>query len=107
MNRRFRLIFGSVAFFVGTLLIAFSLSHFISMLLMLIGVIFILNVLIEKKVMFLVVSIILTVLTVFVYVNIYGFRGGGYVEQQVNKIECIENKIVNKQNSTCSFCTLK
>ena len=40
MARRFKLIFGSVAFFVGVLLIVFSLSNFISTLLMLIGVIF-------------------------------------------------------------------
>lgn len=39
MNRRFKLIFGSVAFFAGVLLIVFSLSHFIATLLMLIGVI--------------------------------------------------------------------
>jgi len=90
MNRRFKLIFGSVAFFVGVLLMVFSLSHFIST--MLIGVIFILNVLIERKSVFLVVSIILTLLTVFVYVNIYGFRGIERVEQRVNKIECIENE---------------
>ncbi|WP_176554994.1 hypothetical protein [Butyricimonas sp. Marseille-P3923] len=53
---------------------------------MLIGVIFILNVLIERKSVFLVVSIILTLLTVFVYVNIYGFRGIECVEQRVNSI---------------------
>ncbi|HJA14018.1 MAG TPA: hypothetical protein H9796_02900 [Candidatus Butyricimonas faecavium] len=92
MNRRFKLIFGSVAFFAGVLLMVFCLSHFISTLLMLIGVIFILNVLIERKSVFLVVSIILTLLTVFVYVNIYGFRGIERVEQRVNKIECIENE---------------
>ena len=84
MNRRFKLIFGSVAFFVGVLLMVFSLSHFISTLLMLIGVIFILNVLIERKSVFLVVSIILTLLTVFVYVNIYGFRGIERVEVMFN-----------------------
>ena len=49
MDRRFKLIFGSVAFFVGVLLIVFSLSNFISTLLMLIGVIFILNVLFIKS----------------------------------------------------------
>ena len=52
MDRRFKLIFGSVAFFVGVFLIVFSLSNFISTLLMLIGVIFILNVLIERKIVF-------------------------------------------------------
>ena len=52
MDRRFKLIFGSVAFFVGVLLIVFSLSNFILTLLMLIGVIFILNVLIERKIVF-------------------------------------------------------
>lgn len=52
MDRRFKLIFGSVCLFVGVLLIVFSLSNFISTLLMLIGVIFILNVLIERKIVF-------------------------------------------------------
>ncbi len=92
MNRIFKLVFGSVAFFVGVLLIVFSLSHFIATLLMLIGVIFILNVLIENQVKFLAVSIILMVLTAFVYVNIYGFSGFERVEQQVNKVECIANE---------------
>lgn len=92
MNRKFKLIFGSISFFVGALLIVFSLSHFISALLMLIGVIFILNVLIEKKVVFLITSILLIILTVLVYINIHDFRGFERVEQQINKVECIENE---------------
>ena len=92
MNRKFKLIFGSISFFVGVLLIVFSLSNFISTLRMLIGVIFILNVLIERKIVFLITSIILTVLTILVYINIHGFRGIERVEQRVNKIECIENE---------------
>lgn len=59
MNRRFKLILGSISFFAGMLLMVFCLSHFISTLLMLIGVIFILNVLIERKIVFLITSIIL------------------------------------------------
>ena len=87
MNKKFKLIFGSVVFLVGALLIVFSPSHFITTILMLIGVILILNALIERKVVFLTISIILTTLTILVYINIHSFRGIKHGE-----IEYIENE---------------
>ena len=92
MNKKFKLIFGSVVFLVGALLIIFSPSHFITTILMLIGVIFILNALIKRKVVFLIISIILTVLAILVYINIHSFGSIERIEQQVNKVEYIENK---------------
>ncbi|GEM_PF-1137046 len=90
MNKKFKLIFGSVVFLVGALLIVFSPSHFITTILMLIGIIFILNALIKRKVVFLIISIILTVLAILVYINIHSFRSIERIEQQVNKVEYIE-----------------
>ncbi len=91
MNKKFKLIFGSVVFLVGALLIVLSPSHFITTILMLIGVILILNALIKRKVVFLTISIILTTLTILVYINIHSFRSIKHGEQ-VNKVEYIENE---------------
>ena len=90
MNKKFKLIFGSVVFLAGALLIVLSPSHFITTILMLI--IFILNALIKRKVVFLIISIILTVLAILVYINIHSFRSIERIEQQVNKVEYIENE---------------
>ena len=65
MNKKFKLIFGSVVFLAGALLIVLSPSHFITTILMLIGIIFILNALIKRKVVF--------------FNNIHNIDSAGYI----------------------------
>ncbi len=86
MDKKFKLVFGSIAIAVGVVLILIKSSSLIAVLLMLIGVIFIFNVLIKNKVLFFVLSAVLTALTIFVYINMHAFSSYERTEQQVIEI---------------------